>query len=391
MRLSRYWQVSGQLDEGRQWLGRVVGLFPGPSRERAWALGARGQLAAFAGDLPAALDDISESVRLAAAIGRGAESAVARGYLQLAMTLGFAGRHAEAMATAETARRQLAARGQAGGLIELQAQLAYLHLLAGNSEEAAACCEHGLALLGETGPSKPGRGEPVRGEPVRGERWISGYLSLISGLALALRPGREEAAAAALRRALTAGHTAGDVLETAYAVEALAWLAAQREQGERTAWLLGAADQLWATTGRRLSGIAVLEESRQHAASAARGALGDRRYLAAYCRGATLDVNAVAREALADAGELPAPAGGDSAGTGDRAAAAGARAVTALLTRREREIAGLVANGHSNREIAGQLFISKRTVDAHVDHIFSKLEISSRVQLTVMLREPPDR
>ena len=31
--------------------------------------------------------------------------------------------------------------------------------------------------------------------------------------------------------------------------------------------------------------------------------------------------------------------------------------------------------------------ISKRTVDAHVEHIFSKLEISSRVQLTVMLQE----
>ena len=59
----------------------------------------------------------------------------------------------------------------------------------------------------------------------------------------------------------------------------------------------------------------------------------------------------------------------------------------ALLTKREREIGELVASGLSNREIAGRLFISKRTVDAHVDHIFSKLEISSRVQLTVLLRE----
>jgi len=65
--------------------------------------------------------------------------------------------------------------------------------------------------------------------------------------------------------------------------------------------------------------------------------------------------------------------------------------VTGSLTRREREIAGLVASGLSNREIAARLFISKRTVDAHVDHIFSKLEISSRVQLTVLLRDPAKR
>jgi len=394
MRLSCYWQVSGQLDEGRRWLGRVARLFPGRARERAWALGAGGQLAAFQGDLPTAITDISESIRLAAAIGRGAEPAVARGYLQLSMALGFAGRHADAMTAAETARRQLAAYGQAAGLIELQAQLAHLHQLAGNTEEAVACCEQGMALLGEPGRGEPGRSASVAGKPAPlaagRERWISGYLHLISGLALIRRPGREEAAAGALHRALTAKHALGDVLGTAYAVEGLAWLAAQREQGERAAWLLGAADQLWTATGRRLSGIAVLEESRQHAVSAARGALGERRYLAAYCRGAALDLNAVVREALAEAGELPAEPG-DFAAAGDDAATAGAQAVVALLTRREREIAGLVASGLSNREIGLQLFISKRTVDAHVDHIFSKLEISSRVQLTVLLREPPAR
>jgi non-specific serine/threonine protein kinase len=62
-----------------------------------------------------------------------------------------------------------------------------------------------------------------------------------------------------------------------------------------------------------------------------------------------------------------------------------------VLTRREREIAELVASGLSNREVATRLFISKRTVDAHVEHIFGKLELSSRVQLTVLLQDQAAR
>jgi DNA-binding CsgD family transcriptional regulator len=58
-----------------------------------------------------------------------------------------------------------------------------------------------------------------------------------------------------------------------------------------------------------------------------------------------------------------------------------------VLTNREQEIAVLVASGMSNREIGSRLFISKRTVDAHLEHIFGKLAISSRVQLTVWLRD----
>jgi DNA-binding NarL/FixJ family response regulator len=45
-----------------------------------------------------------------------------------------------------------------------------------------------------------------------------------------------------------------------------------------------------------------------------------------------------------------------------------------------------VAEGLSNREIAERLVISKRTVDAHVEHIFGKLGISSRVRLATWLR-----
>jgi DNA-binding NarL/FixJ family response regulator len=57
------------------------------------------------------------------------------------------------------------------------------------------------------------------------------------------------------------------------------------------------------------------------------------------------------------------------------------------LTTREQEIATLVAVGLSNRQIAEKLFISRRTVDAHLEHIFGKLGITSRVMLTIQLRE----
>jgi DNA-binding NarL/FixJ family response regulator len=47
----------------------------------------------------------------------------------------------------------------------------------------------------------------------------------------------------------------------------------------------------------------------------------------------------------------------------------------AELTEREREVLGLVAEGLSNRAIAGQLFVTERTVEAHVKKIFGKLHL----------------
>jgi predicted ATPase/DNA-binding CsgD family transcriptional regulator len=373
-RLCGYWQISGLLDEGRHWLGRAVDLFPEPALERVWALGARGRLATFQGDLATAVVDLTESIRLAEAAGRGAELAAARGYLYLNLALSFSGRHDEALAAAETARRRLVACGYRIGVAGLEAQLAHLYQLTGKVDEAVEHCDRGLALLGQSKSVRAG-----------GERWVSGYLYLVSGLALAQSPGREHASAKALGRALTAKHELGDVIGTAYAVEALAWLAARREQYERAAWLIGAADQLWNRTGRRLSGVDLMEDSRQRAVTRARRALGERRFAAAYAHGTRLDLDAVVREAAIEVGEAPVERGGDAAPGDQLVAVSGA--TPGLLTRREREIAELVASGLSNREIAARLFISKRTVDAHVEHIFGKLEISSRVQLTLLLQD----
>ncbi len=51
------------------------------------------------------------------------------------------------------------------------------------------------------------------------------------------------------------------------------------------------------------------------------------------------------------------------------------------LSKREREVVQLLADGLSNRDIAGRLFLSERTVDNHVHHILDKLGFDSRVQV----------
>jgi DNA-binding NarL/FixJ family response regulator len=58
---------------------------------------------------------------------------------------------------------------------------------------------------------------------------------------------------------------------------------------------------------------------------------------------------------------------------------------SAGLTRREREIAALVATGLTNREIAGKLYLSVRTVETHVDHALTKLGFRTRTHLAAWM------
>jgi DNA-binding CsgD family transcriptional regulator len=61
------------------------------------------------------------------------------------------------------------------------------------------------------------------------------------------------------------------------------------------------------------------------------------------------------------------------------------------LTLTERRVAELAATGATNREIAVELFVSRRTVDHHLRNVYGKLGVSSRRQLGAVLpAHPPD-
>ena len=62
-------------------------------------------------------------------------------------------------------------------------------------------------------------------------------------------------------------------------------------------------------------------------------------------------------------------------------------APAARLTKREREVADLIAEGLTNKEIATRLVISPRTTQAHVEHILTKLGSTSRAQIAAWVVE----
>jgi len=61
------------------------------------------------------------------------------------------------------------------------------------------------------------------------------------------------------------------------------------------------------------------------------------------------------------------------------------------LTPAEQAVARLVATGHSNRQTAAELYVSVKTVESHLRHIFAKLGIRSRRDLITLYRCPQTR
>jgi DNA-binding NarL/FixJ family response regulator len=89
---------------------------------------------------------------------------------------------------------------------------------------------------------------------------------------------------------------------------------------------------------------------------------------------------ALATTALAEPGSAATAPGSATAASAQCQSLSG-NAEVARLTPREQEVAVLVADGHTNREIAEALVLSERTVDSHVRNIMGKLAVGSRAQI----------
>jgi DNA-binding NarL/FixJ family response regulator len=57
------------------------------------------------------------------------------------------------------------------------------------------------------------------------------------------------------------------------------------------------------------------------------------------------------------------------------------------LTAREREVLDLIARGRSNQQIAGELYVSHKTVRNHISNIFAKLQVADRAQAIIRARD----
>jgi non-specific serine/threonine protein kinase len=343
--------MSGLVREGIYWLSKIIDGSPDPSPERARALIARCYLTSFRGEAASARADGEAGIAMAELLGDAQIYASGHQYLHMALT--FGGWLDEAEAIAVIAAERLAALGSTSALMGLDAQLGYMYLLMGDVDAAIARCARGLARI----PADSG------------ERWTSSYLHLVSAFALSLAGDYGPGTQAAIR-ALTMKQDIGDSVGIAYCLSVLAWIALGQERYERATWLLGAADPLWERAGSRLSGDAVMEVFQQRAVEQVRAALGDRRFAAAWQEGAAQPAEEIIALAISGA-DAVAPASAPAAGG---------------LTGREHQIAALVADGLSSRVIAERLDISKRTVDAHLEHIFAKLGISSRVHVATWFR-----
>jgi non-specific serine/threonine protein kinase len=151
-------------------------------------------------------------------------------------------------------------------------------------------------------------------------------------------------------------------------LESLAWIAGSERRDQRAALLLGASDRMWQAMHTSLSAFRRLHEFHDECYLQVRARLGERAFDAALRRGmdlSTADAVAVAVEHQDSATPAQRAPGSDDFG----------------LTRRERQVAGLIAEGLSNREIAARLVVAQRTAEGHVENILSKLGFTSRAQV----------
>ncbi len=163
---------------------------------------------------------------------------------------------------------------------------------------------------------------------------------------------------AALVSAVSAG-AFGAVSDTLDCLAALAVGAGSHVEATR---LFGAADAIRQRNG--LVRFKIFDPFFEFPIAALREGLGERDFESAWAEGAALSTEEAIAYAQRRRGERKRPSSG-----------------WASLTPAERDVVRLVSEGLANNDIATRLFVSPRTVQTHLTHVYTKLGLTSRVQL----------
>jgi len=179
---------------------------------------------------------------------------------------------------------------------------------------------------------------------------------------VAMAQGQPEQAERDGRRALEIAADLQAHFGAADILECLATVAIDGGRPREAARLFGAAQAIRQRTG----GVRfpIYQAGHDATVSALRDSLGDNDFEATWAAGATQSTAEAIADARRDRGERKRPSSG-----------------WASLTPAELDVVRLVSAGLPNKDIAARLFVSPRTVQAHLGHVYAKLGLASRVQL----------
>jgi predicted ATPase/DNA-binding SARP family transcriptional activator/DNA-binding CsgD family transcriptional regulator len=398
--LWRFWHLRGHASEGVGWLERALAhdeLAASPSRVKA--LEGMGWLTQLQGDYDRARATYEEMLELSQEVGDKANVATALNSLgTVAAQQGDNGRARILLEENLRVIEELEQEGDPATALKRFYACNLLGYLAINEEgdhaRGATLWEESLALAREVGDDhligmslgflahlalmqRDYERAKVRSEEALGVvRELGGTSagfvpSVFINLGIAaLGLGEQERAREAFERALLAGRDTGAKPRVIESLEGMASLAGAAGRADRAARLWGAAE-----AAREADGIALSPGERalhEPYLDSARSRLGETAWEEALAKGRAMALEEAAEYAVAKGtGPSPDP-------VPEQAMAA---EPPVELTSREAEIAGLVAEGLTNRQISQELSISERTAANHVAKILRKLGLSSRAQI----------
>lgn len=350
--LRPFWEHNRFLTEGYRWLTDALAKSGEPSQPRARALSAAASLAALLSDRGSARRLVDECVTLARKLN--APDILAEAMLDSALLAFNDDDTARALELAETATHLAAECGHHAMEMDSLA-FAFVCALVLDEARSTVLAERLLAVA-----------------VARGPHLLGGLAQWSMGLDR-WRHGDQDAATEYLARSIEMFSLFDRCVWLASAFEGLAWTAVARGDFERAARLLGAAEILARSTVRLAHAITgVLGDKMRNEV---REALGAKAFQEIFDSGAALSLDEAIDYAL---GRVSSPA---------RTAPVVSEAAADVLTRREKDVARLVAAGHSNKRIAADLVISVRTAETHVEHILTKLGFTSRTQIAGWVRD----